>query len=100
MMGLLSVRERAAARNEVSAALELLKREALDNGKTVILEGGRQHHLTHENFKFAKLVPKIMLTDRIVTDVPKYIANVNRNQGLLLKFCKNLYFGILCVGNF
>lgn len=54
---------------------------AIDNGQTVILTGGRQYHLPHENYKFAKLVPKIILTDRIVTDVPKYIQNINRNRG-------------------
>jgi len=58
---------------------------ALDNGKTVILKGGRQHHLTHENYKFAKLVPKILLTDRIVTDVVQYIELLRVTGGALPK---------------
>jgi hypothetical protein len=58
---------------------------ALDNGKTVILKGGRQHHLSHENYKFAKLVPKILLTDRIVTDVVRYIELLRTTGGALPK---------------
>jgi len=57
----------------------------LDNGRTVILQGGQQHHLSHENFKFAKLVPKILLTDRIVTDVVNYIELLGKKGGALPK---------------
>lgn len=50
---------------------------AVDNGRTVILKGGKQYYLSHENFIFAKFVPKIAITDRVVTDISKYVESAD-----------------------
>ena len=45
-------------------------------GRLQILKSGKQHHLSHVSDKFVKMVPKTLLTDRIPTDIPKYVKNL------------------------
>lgn len=40
----------------------------------MILEGGEQHHLSHVGMKFLKMIPKILQTDRVSTNIDGYIA--------------------------
>ena len=53
---------------------------AVNRGKIKVLKGGKQHHLSHAGEVFAKMVPKTIQTDRVPTDIPTYVKNLERNQ--------------------
>lgn len=54
---------------------------AVDRGKIEILKGGIQHHLSHVGIKFVKMIPKIIQTDKLTSDIVGYIQNLeNKNQ--------------------
>lgn len=46
---------------------------SVNRGSLRILEGGKQHHLTHIGDMFSKMVPKTLQSDRIASDVPGYV---------------------------
>jgi hypothetical protein len=46
---------------------------SVNRGSIRVLEGGRQHHLTHVGDMFSKMVPKTLQSDRIASDVPGYV---------------------------
>ena len=48
---------------------------SVNRGQIRILQGGKQHHLPHVGEKFLKIVPKILQTDKIPSDIPAYIDN-------------------------